>query len=71
MANFSTAVRSTRIGGDLTMDSPEDATPTCRVCGLGIEMRHPVGGSSKNLVRWVHEETVAGEGAEKDHDAVR
>lgn len=56
---------------DPVMDSPGDVTPTCRVCGSRIQIRHPVGGSSKNLGRWVHEETLAEDGAEKDHDAVR
>jgi hypothetical protein len=41
------------------------------VCGLRIEIRRPMGGSSTNLARWIHEETVTGVGAEKDHEAVR
>ena len=53
---------------DPVVDSPGDVTPTCRVCGSVVTLSV---GPLKNLGRWVHEETLAEDGAEKDHDAVR
>jgi len=53
------------------MDSSGDVRTFCRICGLSIEIRHPIGGSSTNLGHWVHEATKSGDGADKDHDAVR